>query len=242
MIVTRQTALFLDYDGTLVDLAATPEAAVPGPCLVDLLHDLGEALGGALAILSGRTVSDLDSLLTPLQLTIGGVHGAEVRVVGTTLQRREPPAELSAVRQAAHKLADDHPGIRVEDKGPAVAVHYRANPDVEKAVEAALHAALGRTDGIEMIHGKMVFEVRARDMHKGAVLEHLMQHRLFRDRKPVMIGDDRTDEDAFARVIQLGGKAIKVGTGQTLAQSRLSDPSDVITHLQDALATMKDLR
>ncbi|MDF1731111.1 MAG: trehalose-phosphatase [Minwuia sp.] len=240
MIVGRQTALFLDYDGTLVDLAATPEAAQPPQGLVPLLQRLGAALDGAVAILSGRTVADIDRMLMPLQATVGGVHGAEIRMADGTLECLEVPGELVAIRTLCNALASETPALRIEDKGQAIAVHFRAVPAAEKRVGHALQAALATSRDLELIHGKMVYEVRRPGMHKGAVLQRLMQRVPFRDRVPLMIGDDRTDEDAFAMALQLGGSAIKVGDGETVATSRLDDPDAVRHLLAQAVETMKD--
>lgn len=240
MIVGRQTALFLDYDGTLVDLAATPEAAHPPQGLVALLQRLGAALDGAVAILSGRTVADIDRMLMPLQATVGGVHGAEMRMADGPLECLEAPGELAEIRTLCNMLGNEIPALRIEDKGQAIAVHFRAVPTAEARVGRALQAALATSRDLELIHGKMVYEVRRPGMHKGAVLQRLMQRAPFRDRIPLMIGDDRTDEDAFAMALQLGGSAIKVGDGETVATARLADPDAVRHLLARAVETMKD--
>ncbi len=242
MIVGRQTALFLDYDGTLVDLAPTPEAARPTGDLVPLLQCLDGMLGGALAVLSGRTVADIDRMLAPMQVTAAGVHGAEVRLAGSRVERPEVSADLDAVRRLCRTLRQGEPRLRVEDKGPAIAIHYRAVPEAQAPVHEALRAALSDAPDLELINGKMVFEVRRPGMHKGAVLHRLMQRPPFLGRVPLMIGDDRTDEDAFAMALELGGGAIKVGDGETIAPSRLADPQSVRDTLRKAAATMKDAR
>lgn len=240
MIVGRQTALFLDYDGTLVDLAETPEAARPPQGLVPLLQRLAVSLDGAVAILSGRTVADIDRMLAPLEATVGGVHGAEMRMADGALECLETPEELTGIRTLCKALGRETPALRVEDKGQAIAVHFRAVPEAEERVGRVLQAALATSRELELIHGKMVYEVRRPGMHKGAVLQRLMQRAPFRDRIPLMIGDDRTDEDAFAMALQLGGSAIKVGEGETVATSRLADPDAVRHLLARAVETMKD--
>ena len=240
MIVRRQTALFLDYDGTLVDLAATPEAAHPPQGLVPLLQRLAVDLDGAVAILSGRTVADIDRMLAPLEATVGGVHGAEIRMADGALECLETPEELAGIRTLCKALGSEAPALRIEDKGQAIAVHFRAVPEAEERVGQALRAALAASRDLELIHGKMVCEVRRPGIHKGAVLQRLMHHPPFRDRTPLMIGDDRTDEDAFAMALQLGGSAIKVGEGDTVAPSRLANPDAVRHLLARAVETMKD--
>ncbi len=240
MIVGQQTALFLDYDGTLVDLAATPEAARPPHGLVPLLRGLETALGGAVAILSGRTIADIDQMLAPMKATVGGVHGAEMRVGDGAPERLETSEEMTHIRRLCASLGRSTPGLRVEDKGQAIAVHYRAVPEAEQQVGKALQAALATSRDLELIQGKMVYEVRRPGMHKGAVLQRLMQRPPFRDRIPLMIGDDRTDEDAFAMALHLGGSAIKVGEGTTIARSRLPDPLAVRQALERAVESMKD--
>lgn len=211
------TALFLDFDGTLVDIAATPEGVVVPRGLLPLLVGLHEALDGALAIVTGRPIADIDAFLAPVRFVVAGLHGGEYRtsrdeVVRPAALPIEP--ELIAELRRLEVLA---PGVRVEPKGATVAIHWRAVPEAAERVEAELMRILaGGPDHLEVSHGRRVFEICPRHISKGAAVEILADLPAFRGRRPIMIGDDVSDESAFDAVGRLGGLGFRV-CGETFA-------------------------
>lgn len=217
-------ALFLDFDGTLVDIAARPEAVQVSPDLITLLERLSHSLDGALAVVSGRSIEQLDAFLAPLRLCMAGVHGAERRRADGTLEllAQEAPA---AVVKAAQDLAQQHPGLLVEVKRGAVALHYRAAPELESLCLATMQAAVEGDLSLMLLHGKMVLEAKPARAGKGHAIEAFMREAPFEGRRPVFIGDDVTDEAGFAAVQRLGGVAVKVGEGASVAAHRIDSPS-----------------
>lgn len=218
-------ALFLDFDGTLAPLQDDPDAvALPNGGAAVLLA-LADKLGGALAMVSGRDVRDLTER-TPLGLWRAGSHGLEI--CGPS----EAPAEKqiqapSALLVAIEAICADHPGTRMEPKGGVIAIHYRAAPEAKDILAAALHALIDKEPGYRLQSGKMVFEAKPDSANKGVAVRTLMQAIPFKGRKPVFIGDDATDEDAMAVVLELDGIAIKVGDGETVAPHRLENSEEV---------------
>ncbi len=235
-------ALFLDVDGTLLDFAITPEAVEVPPDLIDNLGALRRILGGALALVSGRSIAALDRLFAPLRLPAAGQHGAELRnEVGSEMTGVAPPRHLAAVIARLRDFAANHPGIVVEDKGVSVAVHYRQVPRYRGAVEAAARAAIG-TDSteMEMIPAAMAFDIKPRSADKGQALAWFMRRPPFAGRLPVFIGDDRTDEDGFAAVAAHGregraGHAIQVGNRPRAARWHIPAPADLRRWLRDCV-------
>ncbi len=219
-------ALFLDFDGTLVEIAPRPEAVRVAASLPGRLAAARQRLDGALAVVSGRPIGDIDRLLAPLRIAAAGVHGLEVR---------DDPAGPIGASPSATALADVRaalaaaglPGVRVEDKRLAVAVHYRDAPALGPVVLALLEAAIGPHPSLHLVAGKMVVEVKPRGTDKGTALVNFLARPPFRNRVPVMIGDDVTDEDAFRAALAAGGRAIKVGPGDSLAPERLPDVAAV---------------
>ncbi len=221
--MTARTALFLDFDGTLVDIAPRPDAVVADPQLLVTLGLLKERLGGALAVISGREIATLDGFLAPLELAAAGSHGAEVRDAQGRV-RRIPAPDLDLVSRAMHRLAVLHPELLVETKEAAIALHYRQAPALESLCMETLTEAVSRSPGTELLRGKMVFEVKPRGVHKGQAIATLMEDAPFKDRIPLFAGDDLTDEDGFAAAQQLGGAGLKIGTGPTQARHRCDSP------------------
>lgn len=214
-------ALFLDFDGTLVDLAPAPDRIRVEPELVALLDRVHQRLGGALALLSGRAVGDIDRWLSPLKLPVAGVHGAERRRAdGSWLRRGD--AALQQVLRAAHALAREHPGVRIERKPSAVAVHYREAPGAAQACRQALLPVVEASTELTLLPGKCVYEVLPADVGKGRALAAFMTERPFAGRTAVFVGDDVTDEAGFAEVLSHGGVAVKVGDGESRAPHRLA--------------------
>lgn len=216
-------ALFLDFDGTLVDLAETPEAIRVPPALVGLLGDLHGLLGGALAVVSGRQIDVLDRFLAPLRLPAAGEHGVQRRDADGRMQEQRAP-DLTRVLAAANELARVHEGLLVERKHAAIALHYRLAPQLEAVCRDALARIIFDQPQFELMHGKFVFEVKPAGIHKGIAIAAFMQEAPFAGRTPVFAGDDTTDENGFAVVQPIGGIAIKVGSGPSQALHRLDSP------------------
>lgn len=207
-----RACLLLDLDGTLLDIAPRPEAVRVPDGLVATLEAVGRRLEGAMALVSGRPIGELDRLLSPLRTAAAGVHGAELRRrPDGPIERQPAPAALERARAllAATPLPA---GVLVEDKEVALAIHWRAaagSPDaLLDRLQALLHEAAG---GLEAIAGKSVLELRAAGLDKGVAVCALLREPPFAGRLPVVVGDDRTDEDAFRAVERAGGVALPVG-------------------------------
>lgn len=226
-------ALFLDFDGTLVAIAETPEAVQVPQGLVPLLIELHDLLDGAVAIVSGRPVDVLDRFLAPLRLPTAGEHGAQRRDAEGGLHE-QPPADLHKVLEAANALAAQHTGLLVERKHAAVALHYRLAPHLEDLCLDAMGAAVGPDPALELLHGKCVVEIKPAGVNKGIAIDAFLKEAPFSGRRPFFAGDDTTDESGFAVVQSHGGLGIKVGPGSTRAEARLDSPSAVFDWLQQA--------
>ena len=221
----RACALFFDFDGTLVDLAAQPDAVRVEPAVKHSLAALSLAVGGAVAIVSGRPLSEIDHHLQPLTLCAAGVHGAERRGADGTVTRLASPAGLDEAAAVVEALRLRHPALLLERKPGAIALHYRQAPERESLCLATMSAALARVDGMALLHGKMVIEMKPRMAGKGLAVHAFMHEAPFQSRRPWFFGDDITDEAAFDAVTTLGGVAVKVGEGETRALHRLADPA-----------------
>ncbi|MDR9433532.1 MAG: trehalose-phosphatase [Spiribacter sp.] len=212
-------ALFLDFDGTLVEIAEHPDAVVVPPTLQRLLSELTKGLNGAVAIVSGRSLEGLDALLDGALPAMAGIHGLERRDgQGTLYQPIDQTESFTEARAALREFVELHPGTTMEDKGNALTLHYRGAPQLAAAAEALLHAqctSLGAEFTLQ--RGKQVLELKPIAAHKGRVVETFMQEPPFAGRTPVFLGDDVTDEDAFVTVKRLGGHAIRVGTDRDTA-------------------------
>lgn len=236
-------ALFLDVDGTLIDIAPHPDAVVVPEGLVGLLDDLSRQLDGALALVSGRTLARLDALFAPLRLPAAGIHGGELRLKAEGPVRAQSPAVPAPLRVGLDALGSTFPGVFAEDKGTAIAVHYRAAPevgaDLGRAI-AALVAAEG--EGFCVLPGHMVFEVKAEGHDKGTAVETLLEQPGFRGRVPVFVGDDVTDEAGFRAARAHGGAAISVGRPLAGVDAVMADAGAVrawLASLADAAGTRR---
>jgi trehalose 6-phosphate phosphatase len=220
-------AFFLDFDGTLIDIAETPEAVAPGPEEIDLLRRLALASDGATALVSGRSIARMDELFAPLVLAAAGQHGAERRDArGRRHQRGLPAHALRPVAGGIRSFAARHRGLVFEDKGACVALHYRLAPELASAAhEAVREAAEPLGDAVEVQSGKMVVELKPAGCDKGAAIEAFMREPPFAGRVPVFLGDDVTDEYGFRVVNRLGGHSVKVGDGDSAARWRLEGPA-----------------
>ena len=233
-------SVFLDVDGTLVELAETPDQVKVQPGLVPLLQDLRSRLGGALALVSGRTIREIDEIFTPAAFPAAGVHGAELRKgAGGIRDITADATVLDPIRSAFREFADGNPGILFEDKRFAVALHYRRRPELASAVHALGNEIAADEMDVDMLAGKMLIEVRVRAAHKGAALEALAQDAPFVGRHPVYVGDDVTDEDAFRTANALGGVSIVVGVrDETAARNALPDVTAVHEWLRRSVANL----
>ncbi len=222
-------ALFLDVDGTLLELADRPDAVRVGEPVLRLLEALRRGTGGALALISGRAVADIDRLFAPLKLPAAGQHGVERRDAAGRVHRHRFPAEmLRRVAAQVGEFAARHQGLLFEDKGHNLALHYRLAPQLAGAARSTLRdAATQLGKDFEVLEGKMVVELKPSGRDKGMAIEEFMREAPFAGRTPVFIGDDVTDEIGFGVANRLGGHSVKVGQGATTARHRVADAAAV---------------
>ncbi|MFZ1430137.1 MAG: trehalose-phosphatase [Geminicoccaceae bacterium] len=220
-------ALFLDYDGTLVPIAPTPDAAHADDALRHLLERLARRLDGAIAIVSGRPVADIDGFLAPLRFSVAGLHGLQLRPrSGDLLEHVPPDSVLAAARLRLGAFVELNPGTLLEDKRLSVALHFRQAPDAAAAAEAVASRLADESAGLlRLQRGKMVVELLPAGRDKGRAIDDLLQLPDFAGRRPVFVGDDVTDEAGFRTVNHLDGTSIRVGhaEGGTDAQHYLAD-------------------
>ncbi|WP_133500477.1 trehalose-phosphatase [Cognatilysobacter terrigena] len=212
--VQSHWALFLDVDGCLLDFADHPGDVHVPDGLGDALMRLSRALDGALALVSGRRIAQLDTLFPGLRVPAAGLHGLELREAIDHAPALDAPPELQHVRDAAEQIALAHPGAIVEDKGVALALHWRGSPAARSPLEAIAASALANLPGYRLQHGNCVVELRPSHADKGDAMRRLMGVDPFVDRTPVFAGDDLTDEDGFAAANALGGLSVRVGDRQ----------------------------
>ena len=231
------TAFFLDVDGTLAPIVANPaDARVPPPMRAALAR-LDRAAGGAVAVVSGRSIAQLDAMLHPLRLPAAGVHGLERRGAGGGLTRG--PVDAAAQHRLARRVGgfvEGRPGLLAEVKPGAVALHYRKRPDM--AVDCLAFAIdLAREDGhIRLVEGKKVIEMKLSPRTKGDAIADFMREAPFRGRQPFFAGDDLTDEAGFAVVNAMGGMSLKIGPGETAARYRIADAAAFAAWLEGLAA------
>src|SRR5690349_4005234 len=234
-----ETAILLDVDGTLLDLMPTPREVWVPPGLVKTLNRLLVKTNGALAMVSGRSLNDIDLIFAPDQFPAVGGHGAEMRIAidSEAVASHAPPMDKELKRRLA-AIARLSPGILLEDKGYSLALHYRLAPHAEKAIYAAV--SLIRADfpnaPIEVLPGKCVCEIKHSGFTKATGVRELMTHEPFRGRRPLFIGDDVTDESVFAIMPDLDGLAFSVGRRAKGVAGHFDSPSDVrefLAHLLD---------
>lgn len=243
--LTPGHALFLDFDGTLVDIAPQPDAVRVAHGLIGTLGLLQEMLHGALAIVTGRRLADIDHYLSPLRLIVASEHGAHCRMAGdpqplAAAATALPDRLAQAARQLQHAL-QPYPQLLLEPKTSGIALHYRHAPELESLCSALMHQLLNELPGMELLRGKCVLELKPRNANKGFAIAQLMQLPMFRGRVPIFVGDDVTDEQAFVAVQQLGGTGVKVGVGESLAQLRCETTEQVRTWLaQQAAAQSRE--
>lgn len=230
-------AFFFDVDGTLLELEDRPDRVIADAPLRSMLEGLLSCSGGAVALLSGRCLTDLDRIFDPMRWTAAGLHGTELRLPTGELRTNGGDPQLMASLIAwLGPWARMHPGLLLEVKGRSVAVHFRLAPDLEQEVKRRLGSWVEREGaGYSLAAGKMVLEVRPSGADKGRALHALIAAEPFRGRIPICIGDDETDEDAFAAAREVGGWSIKVGSGPTCAEWRIPDVRACRAWIQDLL-------
>ena len=223
----RNWAFFLDLDGTLLEIAETPDAVGIGPEEKVLMERLVAGAGGAVAVISGRALARIDQIMAPLVLPAAGQHGAERRdAQGVRHRHRFPANVLRPVAVGIRSFAAQHQGLVFEDKGASVALHYRKAPQLARAAQAAMRDAAGPLgEAVEVQDGKMVVELKPAGCDKGKAIAEFMREAPFAGRVPVFLGDDVTDEFGFRVVNAMGGHTVKVGAGDTVARWRVDDPA-----------------
>lgn len=235
-LLPADAALFLDFDGCLVDIAPRPDAVQIPDGLTRRLERLRLRLNGALALVSGRDVADLRSWLPDFSGVIAGSHGAELSVDGGAIQRtHDIDLDVTALHADAARAVADHPAILVEPKPHGVALHYRADPALRGVAETAMRNLADAYAGMILQPAKMAVELRPAGTGKGGAVERLLAAPPFAGRTPVYAGDDLTDEEAMAVAQSHGGFGVKIGAGETLARYRLPDPSAVAHWLDRGL-------
>jgi trehalose 6-phosphate phosphatase len=228
-------ALFLDFDGTLVELADTPDAIRVPPALGPLLERVRLRLYGRLAIVSGRALADLERHLPCPGMAVAGSHGLELRLANGISLPLRAPAGLDEARAEIERFAAGRPGLIVEGKPLGIALHFRLAPQQEEPVLAFMQE-VARRHGLLLQSGKMVAELRPAGANKGDALKALMREPSFTGARPLFVGDDLTDEHAFAAAAELGGAGILVGPARpTAARYRLESVNALAAWLGAAM-------
>jgi trehalose 6-phosphate phosphatase len=229
--------LFLDVDGTLIELTDSPFKTHADPELKALLGEVAERLGGAVALVSGRSIEYLDALFAPLRLPAAGLHGVERRKASGVMHGASfVDSQLDPARAALKALVEAHPGTLLEDKGRTVAVHFRMAPECESTVrDTVIEVASRLNSNYHIQDGNMMVEIKPRGFTKASAVKAFMQEPPFSGRKPVVVGDDLTDQDAFKAVEHQGGLSIAVGD-RVHGQYRVENAAAVRAWLQDIAA------
>jgi trehalose 6-phosphate phosphatase len=217
----EHTAFFLDFDGTLTHFKEDPAAVLLPERERRTLSALAKAADGAVAIVSGRAIADIDRMLDPLALPVAGVHGLERRTGnGKIFRAALPEAPLSAARARLQGLARRHPGLLIEEKPGSIALHFRRRPELEPQCLEVARSTVEAHEELQVLRGKMVIEFKAGGATKADAVAAFLKEEPFRDRRPFFAGDDSTDEDVFTKMLEWKGISIKVGPGATAAAYR----------------------
>jgi trehalose 6-phosphate phosphatase len=230
------TALFLDLDGTLAEIEPRPGDVGPAPWRTALLHRLGERLGGRLAVISGRSLEEVDRILEGSVTAVGAVHGLVRRRADGSLEQAAPDPGMSGALERLQAVAASNPGLTLEDKGLSAALHYRLAPEAAEQVRAEARSIAADT-GLRLQLGDMLVELCTPGLDKGSALRAFMQEPPFAGALPVFVGDDLTDEHGFRAARALGGVSVLVGPLRpTFADLRLDGVDEVRAWLEAALA------
>lgn len=235
------TAFFFDFDGTLVELAARPDAIHVPPPLPGLLDELHRLSQGAVAIVSGRAIADLDTYLQMPELPAAGLHGAERRDArGVMVRTGCADARLAHMERELTDLVQRNTGLLLESKGAALALHYRNAPEHEPvARDAVQRLVAAHADRYELQAGKMIYEIKPKGVDKGGALQAFLSEPPFIGRTPFFAGDDLTDEHGFAVVNARNGWSIKVGDGPTAARARMASVDVLRAWLEQTVAAAR---
>ena len=239
-LVTPDTALFLDADGTLLAFADDPDGVVVAEGLIETLDAIHDALGGALALVSGRAIAGLDRIFGRQRWAAAGQHGLERRDgEGRLVTMPVDAEELARLRTTVHDVAIAMPGVRVEDKSWSVALHCRERPEHAAELGRVAPAIAARFPGFELQPGSYVYEFKPRGMDKGVAVAAFLDAAPFQGRRPIYLGDDLTDEHAFAVVNERGGASVRVGDRTpSHAAFTLPSPADVHAWLNAVKAAL----
>lgn len=228
----RRCALFLDFDGTLVEIAPRPCDVFVEPRTRALLGLLADLTGGAVAIVSGRPIEEIDMFVAPLRLAVAGSHGAELRATPDAELERAEGSELLRTSCGPINVFAARHDLLVEQKAGAISLHYRNRPEHGGDAIALVEGLAAGDDRLRVIDGNMVVELALAGTTKGSALEYMLERPPFAGRTPIAVGDDATDEDAFAAALGRGGQAVKVGMGPTFAPHRAKDVAAVHSWLE----------
>jgi trehalose 6-phosphate phosphatase len=237
-LLKADAALYLDFDGTLAALAPHPDGVTIEAGLPELLVRVRDRLAGAVAIVTGRTLETLDALLGPLHFAGAGLHGLEWRLANGKTHFSGNPVGASRIAEALRERFGGDRRLVIEDKGASVALHYRRAPERAEACMAVMREVAAAPE-FEILRGHFMVEARPRGFHKGAAVKTLQRHAPFSGRKPVFVGDDRTDEDGFRAALVHGGYGVKVGPEPSEARYRLASVAAVNEWLVKSLAALE---
>jgi trehalose 6-phosphate phosphatase len=228
----HRVALFLDVDGTLLEIKPDPRDVISHEALRHLLITLRDACDGALALVSGRSLSDLDRIFSPLKLCAAGLHGAELRLP-TGGEWRLDGSIMDHARQPLAAYVFAHDGLMLEDKGASLAIHYRHRPELARDIVAFM-SRFCPGDDVALQEGKYVVELKPALFDKGTAISAFMDQNPFKGRVPIFFGDDLTDEAGFAEVNGAGGISVRIGQeAQTKAQHRINTVEGLFTCLSN---------
>jgi len=219
-------AVFLDLDGTIVELVEHPDAVRVEASTLQLLTRLRDKTGGALAVISGREIALIDLLLRPLVLPAAGVHGLQRRDAAGIVHHQNA-SDVRSVTSKLRKIIGEEAGIFIEQKPGAAALHYRLRPELERRCCEITEEIVRSRPDLRLVRGKMVFEILEKGAGKGSMIEAFLSEPPFLGRRPIFAGDDVTDESGFSAVNALGGWSIKVGANNTAALFRARDVDEL---------------
>jgi len=237
-VIERGDALFLDFDGTLAEIAPAPDLVHVSPRMLELLSRMEERLTGALALVTGRAIEDLTRMMSPYRFPMAGQHGLERRDSSDKVLRSGDDAAIEVARSALRDFLAEHPGLRLEDKGASLSLHYRQAPAMGGACVRIAKELVEHSKGaLRLVEGRMVAELVPAHAGKGGAIQAFLEEAPFLGRRPVFIGDDIGDEHGFEIVEQKGGISIRVGDGASIAPYRLGTVADVHEWLARSLDT-----
>ena len=236
-------ALFLDIDGTLLEISEKPELVRVNENLKGLIFKLEKCLNGAVAFISGRTILDVDQLFKPLELPMSGKHGAERRdASGQTYTARYHASSITnSIVKTVQKFVNDNPGTSLENKEQTLALHYRLKPQIEKQATDLINDLISNHTELELLNGKMVLEIKPKITHKGTAIAQFMKEYPFVGKTPYFFGDDTSDEDGFKIINSMNGISVCVNPPlNSAAKFKLDTVSSVINWLESLSAKLKE--